>query len=412
MSQSLESGKTLDKIIAVVGNEIIMQSDIEAQASMLAYRNSQIDPNDKKLREQILDALINEKLIVTKAIEDSIIVTDEEIEQRWQDVLQNLIMRFGSEKRVEDVHGMSITRLKYEVNDEIKKNLLAAKIRQTKFGDVKCSPREVEDFYIKYKDSLEMVPPQIEVAHIVKYISADTKSKDEIMELSRRVRDSIIKGGDFADFAKRYSADHGTAPSGGELGWIERGRIFPELEKSAFSLHQGEVSLPIESPLGFHLLQVTDKRKDAVFLKNILFKIGQSQDDRQNAKNFLLDIKKSVENGENFEELAKKHSEDKDTRGFGGVIGMIQIAQMPQSFRDVLDKLPEGGVSDPIPYSADPNKPAFHILYKKKYIPEHYPTLETDRKEIEQRAVMNKQMLLMQEWLETLRKTMYWEIKK
>lgn len=407
----LKEGETLDKVIAVVGNEIIMLSDLNGQMAIFAQQDPKIDITNPEIRKKILDAMINEKLVVTKAIEDSIVVTDEEIKQRWDYQLQNLVSHYGSEKRVEDIYGMSIARMQYEYRDEIRKQILAERIRQQKFGELKSNQQDVEEFYNKFKDSLPAIPLQIELFHIVKNVTASTKEKEQIYELAKNVRDTILKGGDFADFAKRYSNDPGTASAGGELGWFDKGKLFPEFEKAAFELQVGQISLPVETPFGYHIIQTENKNKDSVMTRHILFKFGKSDADKEKVVATLNALKEKVVKGENFEELAKRESEEKETQGFGGLLGKFPVSQIPESLKEIIDKIPDGGISDPLPYSNEP-KVSFHIIYRKRTIAEHKPTLKDDYKELEQYASSEKQKRLYMEWVETLRKTMYWEIKE
>jgi peptidyl-prolyl cis-trans isomerase SurA len=148
LSQDLiKDGLVIDKIVAIVGNEIIMQSDIDGKLEILKQQDKTIDVNNAVLRNQVLENLINENLVITKAIEDSIIVTEEEINGEWDRFKDNLINYYGSIKRIEDIYGMSLTRIQYEYREIIRKQLLAQKIQQQKFSNVKITPKEVEEFF-------------------------------------------------------------------------------------------------------------------------------------------------------------------------------------------------------------------------------------------------------------------------
>ncbi len=406
------SGQSLDKIVAVVGKEIILQSDVEARAAMYAQQSKDINPSDPAVREKILDGIINEKLIITKAIEDSVQVSDDEITQRIDYTIRNLVQTYGSEKRVEDLYGTSIAKLRKDAREDIRKQILAERLQQQKFSTVKCSPKEVEDFYKNFRDSIPDILPQVDLYHIVKYVAASDDVKKQALELAKKIRDSIKNGGNFADFAKRYSADPGSALAGGELGWTDKGKFVPEYEKAAYELQPGELSQPVESPFGYHIILTVDKRKDAILTKHILFKVGRSDTDNERAKKELLDLKSRAENGESFEELARKYSDEKETQGFGGAFGTMELSRIPSEMRTIIEKLSDGGVSDPLPYTADPTKPAYHIIYRKKLIEKHKPDIVNDFKKVEQVATLYKQNRLFEEWIASLRKTMYWEIKK
>ena len=405
-------GQTADKIVAIVGKEIILESDVQANIAILAQQNKQLDVNDKAVRMKVLDGLINERLVITKAIEDSVTASDEEISQQLDYTLQGLIQSYGSEKRVEELYGMSIAKIRKDYRDEIRKRILWEKIRQQKFSTIKASTREINEFFTQYRDPIPPVPPQAELAHIVKYVQASVSQKEETLKLALKVRDSILKGGDFADFAKRYSGDAASGAAGGDLGWTDKGKLVPEYEKAAFALGHDETTQPVETPFGYHIIQTIEKRKDAIHTRHILFKIGRSSDDNERTKSELSSLKERVAKGEKFEDLAKQYSEEKETQGFGGSMGAVELTRLPGELKSIIESLPDGGVTDPLPYMSDPTKPAFHILQRKVMIPEHKALIDKDLKRIEQIATVYKQNKEFDEWVQVLRKTLYWEVKQ
>jgi peptidyl-prolyl cis-trans isomerase SurA len=390
-----QQSQVLDKIIATVGREIVLQSDIEGRIAMFLQQNPKVNPSDPELRKQVLESLINERLMVTKAVEDSIAVMDEEINQSLDFMMQNLMQTYGSEKRVEDLYGMSISRIRKNYRDEVRKQLLVERLQQQKFMGVKCTNREVEDFYNQYRDSIRAIPASVELAHIVKHIKPSADAKEEVKRLALKIRDSILKGVDFAELAKRHSGDPGSASTGGDLGWVDKGKFVAEYERAAYDLQSGETSQPIESPFGFHIIQTIEKRKDASHTRHILLKLGGSADDKSRVEKILIDLKERVEKSESFEDLAKQYSDEKETQGFGGSMGVIELNRLPADLKSIVETLPEGGVSQPLPYMADPTKPSLHIILKKKNIAEHSPSLSSDFKKIEQMALQQKKAKLM-----------------
>jgi peptidyl-prolyl cis-trans isomerase SurA len=398
-----QQSQVLDKIIATVGREIVLQSDIEGRIAMFLQQNPKVNPSDPELRKQVLESLINERLMVTKAVEDSIAVMDEEINQSLDFMMQNLMQTYGSEKRVEDLYGMSISRIRKNYRDEVRKQLLVERLQQQKFMGVKCTNREVEDFYNQYRDSIRAIPASVELAHIVKHIKPSADAKEEVKRLALKIRDSILKGVDFAELAKRHSGDPGSASTGGDLGWVDKGKFVAEYERAAYDLQSGETSQPIESPFGFHIIQTIEKRKDASHTRHILLKLGGSADDKSRVEKILNDLKERVEKSESFEDLAKQYSDEKETQGFGGSMGVIELNRLPADLKSIVETLPEGGVSQPLPYMADPTKPSLHIILKKKNIAEHSPSLSSDFKKIEQMALQQKQAKLMDSFLKELR---------
>lgn len=404
------SGESIDKIVAIVGEEVILKSDLDGQMFFMSQMDKSINIKDAETRKKVLDGLIDQLLLVSKAMKDSITISDEEVNQRIELHIQSEARRFGSEKRVEQVYGMSIPRMKSEIRDKIKHNLLVQNLVSQKFADVKVTQKEIEDFYNQNKDSLPMLPPSIQLYHLVKKVDASMETKQNLFDLALKIRDSILAGGDFADFAKRYSGDPGTADAGGELGWFNKGKLFPEFENAAFKLTTGELSQPIETPFGFHLIQTIEKKPDAIKTRHILFKFGDSEEGSKKAIEFLEDMRKQIAEGAAFDSLAKLYSDDKDSRSFGGFLGNISTQELPENIKDLLLKMKEGETSEPTVYKNEPNNKSYHILYKKKTLESRFATLENDPKEIEMMATENKKRILYENWLKDLRKELYWEI--
>jgi peptidyl-prolyl cis-trans isomerase SurA len=406
-----KEGASLDKIAAIVGDEIIMQSDVDGQLYYMAQFDPNIDFSDEATKRRILESMIDQLLMVNKAKLDSVLVSEEEVNQRMEIHLQSEVQRFGSEKRVEQVYGMSIPRIKNDIKEKIKQNLLVQTLVQQKFAEVKVSQKEIDEFYSTKQDSLPLLPPSVEMFHIVKKVNASSDQKKISYDLAKSIRDSILNGGNFAEFAKKYSSDPGTAESGGDLGWFDKGKLFPEFEKAAFGLSTGELSMPVETPYGFHIIQTLEKKADAINTRHILFKVGQSDSDVENVVKILNELKDRVSKGEAFEDLAKEFSDDKESKGFGGFIGKVPVNELPEPLKILIDSLGEGGISEPLPYKSDPTTPSYHIVFIKRLVAEHKANLKDDYKEIESMASDFKRRILYNDWLAQLRKELYWEIK-
>lgn len=406
----IKEGETLNGIAAVVGKQVITKAEVDAEVMSYKQMEETNKFTDAELYDKVIDNLINQNLMVTKALEDSIAISDDELNTAWENALNNLTRRYGSEKRIEDVYGKSISRLKFEYSDQIRKNLLVQKLQQQEFMDVKATPSEVESFYNEYKDSLETIPQRIEIYHIVKNVSSNAEKKEQTFQLARIVRDSILKGEiTFEEAAKRYSADAATKNDGGNLGWFNKGKLVPEFENAAFKLQEGELSLPVETPFGYHIIQTLEKKDNSINTRHIVFSIKTTDEDNQKAKDFLLDLKKQFENGTPFENLARNFSDDKETKGFGGLIGKLTISNIPPSIQKNIDSLKVGEVSEPLPYNADPTKTAFHIIYKKKIIEPHKPTIEDDYELLQNYASNKKRQDLMKNYFVKLKEEIYWK---
>ncbi len=402
-------GKPIDRVVALVGDMMIMESDVMGAMAIEKQRNPSIDMADSAYRRATLDAIIDKKLIIAKAVEDSVVVADSQIEQRWSMWLDYFLQQYGSEARIEQMYGMPLSEIQRTRKEQIREEILQSMVINSKFGDMKVTRNEVEDFYKRYQDSLPEIPESIDVYHIVKEVKVKENVKEETEALALRVRDTILSGGDFGAFAKQYSEDVYSKGDGGNLGWFEKSRLFPEFVKAASKLQEGEVSMPVETPLGIHLIQTIEKREGKLNTRHILFKIGKSQKDKAETMDFLKSIKDSIEKeGIDFELMAKRYSEDIDTKGFGGSLGLLPVAEFPGNLQLVLRDMEDGTVSDPLLYQKD----SYHIIYKKETVAAHKANLDLDYRVIEYQTLMDKKSKAVKEWYKELRRNLYWEYVK
>jgi len=204
----LKKGDVLDKIVAIVGEQMITESEVKGRIVFMMQQDKSVRFDDPVMFKQVLDGIIDEKLMIEKAKLDSIVVTDEEIEERWDVFLQQSVMQLGSEQRVEQVYGMSIPKMKNDFKEEIKNKILNQKIVEKEFAQVEISQVELEEFYKKYQDSLPTMPESYSLYRVVKKAKAKTQDKEEIYKMALRIRDSIIQSSNFDNFAKKYSHEY------------------------------------------------------------------------------------------------------------------------------------------------------------------------------------------------------------
>lgn len=400
--------QVIDRIVAVVGKECILMSDLQAQVDFYAF-NNRIDPNTEGLKKQVLEAMINERLISVKAAEDTnIVVYDDEVDAQLDALIAERIRQVGSERRLEELYGMPVNRIKREFRDDMRKQIAAQRYQQFKFGNIQASRREVEEFYRRYRDSLSEVPEELELYHIFKTPRASEEKRQAVYTLAQSVLDSLRAGGEFADFARRYSQDYGSAAAGGDLGFHKRGQFVQEYEEIVFRLKENELAGPIETTFGFHIVQLLERRGDAVHSRHILFKTTDDTAAAARTVAFLQSLKESVAVGADFSELARKYSDDKETSMLGGFLGRYTIDQLDKSLLSLVDTLDEGGISNPSRVEYGTVK-GFHIVYVKKRIPQHTINLDDDWKRLELLATNYKRNIEMQKLIDELKKEIYWD---
>jgi peptidyl-prolyl cis-trans isomerase SurA len=410
MLTTMPAQTTLDKIVAVVDREVITLSDLNFTVQQIALQN-RMDPSSPQLRAQVLDGMINDKLVLAQAIEDSIVVTEEEVTERLEQQIQRLTYQAGGQDQLEKVYGMSVSRMKreYQFRELIRKQMLVQKIQQQRQIQLTVSRREVEEFFTTYKDSIPKVPTEFELSHIYIEPKPDSSVLQMIYNKALKIIDSIKAGGDFADFAKRYSSD-GSASNGGDLGFARRGSFVKEYEEVAFTLRENEISKPVRTQFGYHIIQLVDRRGDAVRTRHILFPIEMSKANDDSAIAQLNRLRSLALAGEKFGVLARKYSEDTDTKDVGGDLGRVAIDQLDPAYEDFVKNAKAGDISEPrkVPVG---NKYGYHIMYVRSITPEHTINLNDDYKRLEQLALQFKLANNYQQWVEELRKTIYWEKK-
>ncbi|MDD8017256.1 MAG: peptidylprolyl isomerase [Bacteroidota bacterium] len=401
---------TLDKIVAVVDREIITASDLNFSVQQIALQNK-MDPTSKELRDRVLEGMINEKLVLAQAVEDSVTVTEEEVGERLEQQVNRLVYQAGSQEKLEELYGMNVNRMKrdFQFRELIRKQMLVQKIQQQRQASTTVSRREVEDFFTTYKDSIPKVPEEFELSHIYIAPKADSTALNKIYTKALAIAESIKAGGIFADFAKRYSSD-GSASLGGDLGFARRGSFVKEFEEVAFSLDQGQISKPVKTQFGYHIIQMVERRGDAVHTRHILFPIEMSKANDDSVVALLQQIRTRAVAGESFGVLARKYSEDNDTKDIGGDLGKAATDQLDPSYLDFVTSAKAGAISEPRKITVG-NKYGYHIILVRSVSPEHMINLQDDYKRLEQLALQFKMTNNYQAWVDKLRKTIYWEKK-
>lgn len=410
-SASIFAQDVLDKIVAVVDNEIICQSELDFQVSYIASQRK-LDPTVPGFREMVLNTLIEDKLAFAQANFDSIVVTDEEVNQRIDYQIENFKQQYGSVEKIEELYGMSLQKIKRELRDNIYKNLMVQKLQDKNFGQIELSRKEVEDFFNVYKDSIGIIPEKMTISHIYKNPMPSDNIKLKYKEFAQKLLDSIKAGADFSELAKRYSEDPGSAVNGGDLGFAKKGVFFPQFESAAFALQINQVSEVIESPVGYHIIQLLGRRGDAIHTRHILIKIKMDADADLKAITFLSSVRDSiVRKFGTFKEFAKKYSEDKETAVFGGELGTFYTNQLDKTLADAVARLKEGEIGFPkrIDYSAASY--GYHIVYLEKKTPQHKPSLDMDYTEIQRMATEQKRQKLYVKWMADLKTRIFWEIR-
>ena len=262
--------QVVDKVVAVVGQNIILQSEIENQ--YLQYRLNGISGSAQAMRCQILEDLLLQKLMLNQAEMDSITVTDDQVEAEMNQRIRYFVSRMGSQEKLEEYFNKTISEIKDEVRRSVKDNQLQQRVQAGIMEGIEVTPKEVQVFYRSIPtDSIPMVDEEYEIAQIVKRPPVSLDEKLQVKERLYQIRKRILDGeSSFATMAVLYSEDPGSARQGGELGFAGKGVYATEFENVAFNLRDGEISEVVETEFGFHIIQLIERRDETINCRHIL----------------------------------------------------------------------------------------------------------------------------------------------
>ncbi len=420
--------QVVDKVVAVVGKNIILQSDVESQ--YIQYRmQGMVDGNSSGMRCAILEELLFQKLLLNQAEMDSLNVTDGEVETELNRRISELVGRAGSQEKLETIFNKTMSEIKDELRRLVKEKSLQDQVRANILKGVVVTPAEVKNFYKNLPpDTIPMVDEQYEVMQIVKRppVSIDEKLevKDRLYQIRRRILDGESS---FSTMAILYSEDPGSASRGGELGFTGRGEFAPEFEMVAFNLREGEISEVVETQFGFHIIQLIERRGEYVNCRHILLTAKVPIEALERAQQELDSAVRLIRNGDmTFEEACLKFSDD-DSKTNGGYIvnplggNKISLQEIREfenypgfgEFKNlafVIGRLGEGTVSDPLPMVTSDNKDAYRLVMVKKITPAHKANLTDDYPLIQSWALNQKTQEVISEWIKSQVKKAYIKI--
>ncbi len=403
-----QQNQVIDRVVAVVGNEVVTQSELEIQLALMARRNP-VNTQDAEIRKQVLKAMIDDKLVLAQADLDSIIVSDDRVDQQLESQIRYMEQQYGSRDRLEREAGMTIAQMKREYREDVRNRIKIQDLQALKFGDIKVTRREVTDFYLKYRDSLPQVPGQIELKQLVIYPRVLESFKEGTRKLAQSVLDSIRNGASFEEMAKRYSDDAGSARNGGNLGLARRGVFVKAFEEAAFNLEPGEVSDLVETEFGFHIIRLREKKGEAIEAQHILFKVKKTGESDNTAIDRLNALREEAMKGADFSTLVRQNSEDEKSKAAGGSLGIVEVEQLAKEVYSAQETLETGEITAPVKIEMK-NDYAYAIFQVIRRIPPHSPDLQEDYNRIEAYARNMKQRELYDKWIDEIRSKIYWQI--
>ena len=408
--------QVIDKVVAVVGKNIILQSDIENQ--YIQYRMQGLtDGTGKEVRARILEDLLLQKLMLNQAEMDSITVSDEQVEAQMDQRIRYFVTRLGSQEKLEEQFGKTLSEIKDEVRQAVKDQMLQEQVQAKIMENVVVTPKEVREFFNDIpKDSLPTIQPEYEIVQIVKRPPVSIDEKLQVKDRLYQIRKRILDGeSTFSTMAVLYSEDPGSARQGGELGFAGKGVYATEFENVAFNLHDGEISDVVETQFGFHIIQLIERRGETINCRHILLTAKVPVEALEKAQMLLDSVAGLIRNGDMaFEEACKKYSDD-DSKSNGGYLtnagtggnrlSLQDMQSLEQDYPEyknlafVVSRLEVGEVSDPLPMTTNENNDAYRLIMVKNRTEAHQANLKDDYHLIQNWAMSQKRQEAIGKWV-------------
>ncbi|HOD17929.1 MAG TPA: peptidylprolyl isomerase [Candidatus Cloacimonadota bacterium] len=399
--------EVVDKIVARVGNEIILLSDLTKQINQMKSANMYPEGTTEL---DVLEQMIESRLIIQKAKELN--YTDKldqnAIKTTAEKQIRQIKSRFSSEEEYQrQLRQLNLTNsdlMKYfqdllteqELTRQFYRNQIALK--------VKVSDKEVRDFYEDNKDSVAVKPVTWEIGMIMRQAEVSPETNKAQYKAIKDIQERLRSGESFAKLA-RTESQCPSAERDGDLGYISKGMMVKPFEDAAFSLAVGEVSDIVKSEYGYHIIKVTEKRGDEIRVSHILRVLQPSAADTLAARQLMESIRQQYLNGTPFDTLAVRWSMDKESAKDGGSIGEYGEDDFPEIFAPVLKALPVGGISDVLE-----NEGTFYLFAKLKEYPSRMLSFDEISKQIREYLTMQKQRKIYQDWIEQLKRENFVEI--
>lgn len=405
--QTIAQDKVVDQIVAVVGKNVILKSDIE---SMFQQQQAQGITSDGDMKCEILENLLIEKLLLAEAeLDTTILVSDSQVNQNLEQRIQYFISHLGSEKEVEAYFKKSIVELKADMEEVIKNQQMTQQMQQKILDKVTITPAEVRYHFRNLPEAeIPQIDAQLEYAQITVLPVISLEEEDRIKATLRELKRRIESGeSSFAPLAVIYSEDPGSARNGGELEYMGRGNLDPAYAAAAFNLKGDKISNVVKSEFGYHIIQAMDRKGEQLKTRHILMKPKVSPEAMKKAYEQIDSIADFIRKGTfKFEEAALRYSYDKNSRNNGGVVinpetgdSKWKLNELDPDVSKVIDKMNINEISKPFQTLDDKQRPVYKIVKLINKTGAHKANLRDDYLELSNLYQGAKKEKKMDEWI-------------
>lgn len=399
--------EVIDKVVATVGGELVLLSEVEEQRALMASQQSNL-PDD--IRCDIMDQIMANKLLLNQSKLDSIMVSDEEVEVQLDARIERILGFMNNDvNQFEEYYGQSINEVKAQFREDLKNQLLVERMRGNIMASVTVTPSEVKTFFNSIpKDSLPYFNSEVEIGEIVYKPKVNKEERERAVNLLEELRERIVEGGEsFAELAGKYS-DDGSARAGGDLGWAKRGRYVPEFEAAAFRLEKDEISPVIESEFGFHIIQMLERRGNSIRVRHILIKPDITDADLELARNRLDSVRHLVMDDSISFSLAVKRFGNEDQQSYNNDGRMVnpatgntffEIGDLDPDIYFTVDTMDVGEISAPFMFRDPTGERYFRVVQLQSRSSPHKADLRKDYSKIQMAAIEAKKSEFISDWV-------------
>jgi len=409
----------IDQVVAKVGGEIILLSDIESQFALMKSEQGSLPEEARCL---ILDNLMTQKLLLNQARIDSIEVGDEEVEGQLNARIDRILRLMNNDvSQFEAYYGRTITEVKSQLREDLKDQMLTERMQGSIMQQATITPREVRQFFAQIpEDSLPYFDSEVEIREIVMFPQVNATERQKAYDKLAELRQSITEGGEsFAELATKYSDDPGSARNGGDLGWASRGDYVQEFEATAYNLEIGEVSEIIETEYGFHFMELLERRGNTIRLRHILLKPDITQADLDLTVLKLDSVRRLIaDDSLSFSDAVKEYSsEDRQSYNNDGRVvnpkrgdTFFEIADLEPEVYFAIEDLEVGEMTEPIAIRTQMGERAFQLVKVESLTNPHKASLDADYSKIRNAALEEKRARITSDWVENKIKSTFVEV--
>ncbi len=397
--------KVIDKVVAIVGGNEILYSDIENQ--YMQYLMQGYTADKKAIKCQIFEEVLFAKLLLNEAQLDSVEVSDEMVENEMDRRLQYFVSQIGSQEKLEKYYNKSILEIKNDLRTTIHDQMLSEQVKNNITKDITITPAEVREYFMSLpKDSIPLIGSEYQYSSIIMVPKIQPEEREFAKKKLEGIRKRIINGESFESMARMYSEDPGSAMKGGELGEFSRGVMYPEFEAAAFSLQPNEISPIIKTEAGYHIIKLIKRKGDYINVRHILIMTKVSPLSLQKTKSKMDSVYQLIADGDmSFETAALRFSDD-DSKYSGGVAinsasgsNVFTPEQIEKSLFFKLERMNVGEVSKPMLYDKEKNVKAFRMVKLDKRSKPHKATFEQDYDKVQAIALNVKKSNTVGDWI-------------